>query len=1229
MKLEEILTDRVLILDGAMGTMIQRYKLTEADFRGERFKKSQTLLKGNNDLLSLTRPDVIAQIHREYLEAGSDIIETNTFNATSISMQDYGMSHLAAEINVAAAKLAREAADEFTRLTPHKPRFVAGSIGPTNKTASMSPRVEDPMFRAATFDDFVNAYKEQIRALTEGGVDVLLIETIFDTLNAKAAIFAAKEVAAQIGKTLPIILSVTLSDRAGRTLSGQTLAAFVASVSHAHPLAIGLNCSFGAADLKPYVKELGKIAPFFISAYPNAGLPNQLGEYDETPEKMAAQIKEFIDEGLVNIIGGCCGTTPAHIAEYARLVKGRAPHRRFIPSAYMQLSGLELLEVSPQINFLNIGERCNVAGSRRFLRLIQEKKYEEALEIARKQVEDGAQALDINMDDGLLEGTVEMTNFLNLLASDPDVSRVPIMIDSSKWEVLEAGLKCVQGKSIVNSISLKNGEAEFLHQALLAKHFGAAVVVMAFDETGQADTYERRIEICGRAYRLLTENGFDAKDIIFDPNVLAIATGIDEHKNYGVDYIKTVRWIKENLPHVKVSGGVSNLSFSFRGNDSIREMMHSVFLYHAIQAGMDMGIVNPAQSVIYEDIPEDVKELVEDAVLNRREDATERLMAYAEKIKNEKTPEVEQARTQEWRTLSLDERLSYALVKGIGDYMEEDLAEALQAYPRAVDIIDKPLMEGMNRVGDLFGSGKMFLPQVVKAARTMKKAVAILQPTIEAEKTSSGGSQKAGKIVLATVKGDVHDIGKNIVSIVLACNNYEIVDLGVMVPPERIIDTVIREKPDIVGLSGLITPSLEEMAIVAEEMEKAGFSMPLLIGGATTSKLHTALKIEHRYNRGAVVYVKDASQSPSAVANLMSAENKDAYVQKVRSEYTLLREGHATKVTELVPLEEARRNPFRAANSYEPVRPKTMGRVKLEKIGVDTLIPYIDWKFFFPAWNLSAKFHTITRIDRNDIAAYEKWKASYRDEEQEKAEEAAKLYRDAQDMLQRFADDHVDYVKAVFGLYEAYAENDTIVIGEMPFPFLRQQKKTDSNEYFCLSDFISSRESGKKDYIGAFAVTAGDGADVEMRRFEEVGDDYSSLLMKSLLDRLAETATEWVHERVRREYWGYAADERLSVAELFAVKYQGIRPAVGYPSIPDQTTNFLLHKLLATEEIGISLTENGVMYPNASVSGLYFAHPESKYFSIGEIDEAQMIDYARRKNMKPEEIRKFLLANLG
>lgn len=1227
-KIEDILPGRILILDGAMGTMIQRYGLAEADFRGERFKDFDRLLKGNNDLLSLTRPDVIGEIHREYLAAGADIIETNTFNSTSISMQDYHMSHLAREINLAAARLAREAADEFTRKTPEKPRFVAGSIGPTNKTASMSPQVENPMFRSAVFDDFKAAYKEQISALVEGGVDILLIETIFDTLNAKAAIFAAEEVAEETCIKTPVILSVTISDRAGRTLSGQTLGAFVASVSHANPLAIGLNCSLGAAELKPYVKELGRIAPFYISTYPNAGLPNQLGEYDETPEKMAAQIKEFVDEGLVNIIGGCCGTTPAHIAEYVRIVENGVPHQKASSPEYLRLSGLEMLEVSPQINFMNIGERCNVAGSKRFLRLIQQKNYEEALDIARKQVEDGAQVLDINMDDGLLDGVEEMTSFLNLLASDPDVSRVPIMIDSSKWEVLEAGLKCVQGKSIANSISLKNGEAEFLHQARLAQRYGAAVVVMAFDETGQADTFERRIEICGRAYRLLTEDGFDPKDIIFDPNVLAIATGIDEHKNYAVDFIKTARWIKDNLPYAKVSGGVSNLSFSFRGNDYVREVMHSVFLYHAIRAGMDMGIVNPAQSVIYEDIPADVKELAEDAVLNRRDDATERMMAYAEKIKGEKNPEAEKGKTEEWRTLPLEERLSHALVKGIGDYMEEDLAEALQAYPRAVDIIDKPLMDGMNRVGDLFGAGKMFLPQVVKAARTMKKAVAILQPTIEAEKATGDSQRKAGKIVLATVKGDVHDIGKNIVSIVLACNNYEIIDLGVMVPPEKIIETVIREQPDIVGLSGLITPSLEEMAIVATEMEKAGFSLPLLIGGATTSKLHTALKIEPKYSLGPVVYVKDASQSPSAVANLMSPGNRNDYIRKVKDEYTALRENSTRKVVELVSLEEARKNAFSIDWSrYEAVVPRTLGRVKLEHIDMAEIIPYIDWKFFFHAWNMSAKFHTVTKTERTKEAR-DAWLAGYREDDREKGREAEKLYDDAADMLQKFVDEKAEYVKAVFGIYETYSENDTIFVDGTPFPFLRQQKKNDKNEYFCLSDFIAPRHMGKKDYIGAFAVTAGVGAEEQMGSYEAEGDEYAALLMKSLLDRLAEAATEWLHAKVRREYWGHAAEENLSIAEMFAVKYEGIRPAVGYPSIPDQTMNFLLHDVLATPEIGIALTENGVMYPNASVSGLFFAHPQSKYFAIGEISEKQVEDYARRRNVTPDGIRKFLLANL-
>lgn len=1228
-KIEDILPGRILILDGAMGTMIQRYGLTEADFRGERFKDFDTLLKGNNDLLSLTRPDVIGEIHREYLAAGSDIIETNTFNSTSISMQDYHMSHLAREINLAAVRLAREAADEFTLKTPDKPRFVAGSIGPTNKTASMSPQVENPMFRSAVFDDFKVAYKEQIIALVEGGVDILLIETIFDTLNAKAALFAAEEVAEETGIKTPVILSVTISDRAGRTLSGQTLGAFVASVSHAMPLAIGLNCSLGAAELKPYVKELGRIAPFYISTYPNAGLPNQLGEYDETPEKMAIQIKEFIDEGLVNIIGGCCGTTPAHIAEYARLVETGVPHQKADPPEYLQLSGLEVLEVSPQINFMNIGERCNVAGSRKFLRLIQQKNYEEALDIARKQVEDGAQAIDINMDDGLLDGVEEMTNFLNLLASDPDVSRVPVMIDSSKWAVIEAGLKCVQGKPIVNSISLKNGEAEFLHQAKLAQSYGAAVVVMAFDETGQADTFERRIEICGRAYKLLTENGFDPKDIIFDPNVLAIATGIDEHKNYAVDFIKTVRWIKENLPHAKVSGGVSNLSFSFRGNEYVREVMHSVFLYHAIREGMDMGIVNPAQSVIYEDIPSDVRELAEDTVLNRRGDATEQMMAYAEKIKGEKTPEAEKGKAEEWRTFPLEERLSYALVKGIGDYMEEDLAEALQTYTRAVDIIDKPLMDGMNRVGDLFGAGKMFLPQVVKAARTMKKAVAILQPTIEAEKAAGDDAQrKAGKILLATVKGDVHDIGKNIVSIVLACNNYDIIDLGVMVPPEKIIETVIKEQPDIVGLSGLITPSLEEMAIVAAEMEKAGFSLPLLIGGATTSKLHTALKIEPKYSQGPVVYVKDASQSPSAVANLMNPGNRNDYIQKVKDEYTQLRENSSKKVTELVSLEEARKNTFNIDwNGYDAVTPRTLGRVKLEHVRMEEIIPYIDWKFFFHAWNMSAKFHTVTKAERTKEARAA-WLAGYREDDREKGLEAEKLYDDAVTMLQKFTKENVDYIRAVFGIYEAYSNNDTVFIEGTLFPFLRQQKKSVKNEYFCLSDFIAPIHMGKKDYIGAFAVTAGVGAEEQIVRYEAEGDEYAALLMKSLLDRLAEAATEWLHAKVRREYWGYAADEDLSIGEMFAVKYEGIRPAVGYPSIPDQTVNFLLHDLLATPEIGISLTENGVMYPNASVSGLFFAHPQSSYFAIGEISEEQVIDYARRKNVRPDEIRKFLLANL-
>ena len=1221
-----MLRSRILILDGAMGTMIQRYKLTEEGYRGERFRDAAKPQKGNNDLLSLTQPQIIGGIHRAYLAAGADIIETNTFNANAISMEDYGMAHLVHEINAAAAQVARKAADEFTAENPGKPRFVAGSVGPTNKTASMSPHVENPMHRAATFDDFKAAYREQIGALVQGGVDFLLIETIFDTLNAKAAIAAAGEVVAETGKETPIILSATLSDKAGRTLSGQTLSAFVTSISHAKPLAVGLNCSFGASDMKPYVKELGRVAPFFISAYPNAGLPNQLGEYDETPRKMASQIREFIGEGLVNIIGGCCGTTPEHIAEYAEMVKGKTPHQPAKQSPYLHLSGLEELKITPEINFVNIGERCNVAGSRRFLRLIKEKNYEEALQIARRQVEDGAQIIDINMDDGLLDGVREMTCFLNLLASDPDISRVPVMIDSSKWEVIEAGLKCMQGKCIVNSVSLKNGEAEFLHQAKLIQSYGAAVVVMAFDEKGQADSCDRRVEICERAYRLLVGNGFPPQDIIFDPNVLAIATGMEEHRNYAVDYLESVKWIKSNLPGAKVSGGVSNLSFSFRGNNYVREAMHSVFLYHAVRAGMDMGIVNPAESVLYEDIPAEVKERVEDIIFNRREDATERMMEYAQSIKN-KTPEESKEKVLEWRALPLDERLSYALVKGVGDFMDEDIAEALAVYPRAVDVIDKPLMKGMNVVGDLFGSGKMFLPQVVKAARTMKKAVSILQPVIEAEK-SSGAVQKAGKIVLATVKGDVHDIGKNIVSIVLSCNNYEIVDLGVMVPPEKIIETVIREQPDIVGLSGLITPSLEEMAVVAAEMEKAGFRMPLLIGGATTSKLHTALKIEPKYSQGTVVYVKDASQSPGVVANLLNPETNGNYSRQVRDEYAALRENRTDKKAELVSLEEARENAYGIDwQDFSAEKPRMVGRKVMKNVPVEDIIPYIDWKFFFHGWNLSAKFGSIANSPSTTEGRYT-WMAKFKDDEREKAGEAAKLYDDARRLLDKLVSDNAGYINAVFGIYAAYSDGDDIVAAGVRIPMLRQQKRNDKNEYLSLSDFIAPASSGKKDYIGAFAVTAGDGADERLRVYEDKGDEYSGMLMKSLLERLAEAATEWLHHMIRKEYWGFAADENLSVADMLASRYRSIRPAVGYPSIPDQTMNFVLHEMLGTDEIGISLTENGMMKPPASVSGFIFAHPQSKYFVIGPLSEEQLNDYAVRRNTETEKIRKFLSANL-
>ena len=1227
-KIDDILKHRILILDGAMGSLIQGYKLTEEDFRGERFRDITILQKGNNDLLSLTRPDIIEAIHRRYLDAGADIIETNTFNANAVSLEDYDMAGLSKEINKAAAQIAKKAADEYTKQNPDKPRFVAGSIGPTNKTASMSPKVENPIFRAVTFDDLYFAYKEQIEGLVDGGVDLLLIETIFDTLNAKAALFAAEEVRKERNIYLPIMVSVTLSDKGGRTLSGQTIGGFMASVSHIDFLSVGLNCSFGAADMKPFLKELGKIAPSYISAHPNAGLPNQFGEYDQTPDIMAQQIREFIDEGLVNIVGGCCGTTPEHIAKYGELVKDATPHIPAEKPKYMWLSGLELLEAKPEINFINIGERLNVAGSRKFLRLIKEQKYEEALTIAHKQVEDGAQVLDVNMDEGLLDGVKEMTTFLNLMASDPDVSRVPVMIDSSKWEVLEAGLKCVQGKPIVNSISLKGGEEEFLRQARLIRRYGAAVIVMAFDETGKADTFKRRIEICERAYKLLVNDGFNPLDIIFDPNILAIATGIEEHRNYAVDFLETIAWIKNNLPHAKISGGVSNLSFSFRGNDYVREAMHAVFLYYAIQRGMDMGIVNPGQSVVYDDIPLDLRNLVEDVIFNRRPEATDELIEYAEKVKNEKTGQPEQ-KAEEWRSYPLDERIQYALIKGISDYLEEDLTEALSVYPKAVDIIDKPLMDGMNKVGDLFGSGKMFLPQVVKTARTMKRAVAILQPTLEAQKASSSGSNKAGKLLIATVKGDVHDIGKNIVSIILACNNYEVIDLGVMTPPEVIIQKVKEEQPDILCLSGLITPSLEEMSIVAHEMEKAGFSIPLMIGGATTSKLHTAIKIDPKYNNGSVVYVKDASQAPAAVGKLINPSTKENYIKEIKEEYSSLRDNAGDKKTDLLPLKEVLNKGMKIDwSEYITPEPNVKGRQVLKHIPIEKIVPYIDWKFFFHSWDLSARYASVHHID-DCAACRQQWLLSFPEQEREKAAEAAKLYKEANELLEQLVSNKVGYINAVFGIFEAYSDDESLYIDSIRFPMLRQQKKNDKGEYLSLCDFVAPKSSGKKDYVGGFTVTAGVGANELMSEYERHGDEYKVLLLKSVLDRLAEAATEWLHAKIRREYWGYAVDENITVNEMFALKFQGIRPAVGYPSIPDQSINFLLNdKLLQSREIGVELTENGVMIPNASVSGIIISHPKSKYFNIGNILDDQLQTYIERRGEDAETIRKFLGANI-
>ena len=1215
-----ILKERILILDGGLGTMIQGYGLTEDDYRGRRFADFSIPLKGNYDLLSITCPDIIRGIHRQYLDAGADIFSTNTFNANAVSLGDYGMESLVHEINLKAAKLGRTLADDYMREHTNRTVFVAGSIGPTNKTASMSPNVNDPAFRAVSYMDMYHTYYEQVDALCDGGVDILLFETTFDTLNVKAGLDAALQMMQDKGRELPIMLSLTLSGKGGRTFSGQTLSALLASVQHIPLMSIGLNCSFGAAEMKPYLKELADMAPYYISAHPNAGLPNQFGLYDETPESMAMQIKEFVDEGFVNVIGGCCGTTPAHIAQFPALIKEAKPHRPVRHPDTLWLSGLELIEVKPENKFVNIGERCNVAGSRKFLRLIKEKNYEEALTIARKQVDAGAQVIDINMDDGLLDATQEMKTFLNLIASEPDIARVPVMIDASKWEVIEQGLMCVQGKSIVNSISLKEGEAVFLKHAERIRRLGAAAIVMAFDEQGQADAYERKIEICERAYRLLTERiSFPPQDIIFDPNVLAIATGMPEHNGYGLDFIRAVSWIKQHLPGAKVSGGISNLSFSFRGNNYVREAMHAVFLYHAIRAGMDMGIVNPSTTVMYEDIAPAFRVLLEDVIFARRPEATDELIEKAQTINHEHLTMNNYSRTADkqekdgWRELLVEERLENALIKGVSDYLEDDLQEALLRYERAVHIIDGPLMNGMKRVGELFGEGKMFLPQVVKTARTMKKAVDILQPYIERDKSTLGVS-KAGKIVIATVKGDVHDIGKNIVSIVLACNNYEVIDLGVMVPADRIIETVIREKPDLLCLSGLITPSLEEMIQVVKAMQKAGRQIPILIGGATTSKIHTALNIAPHYDYP-VVHVTDASQNPIVASCLLNRLTSVKYIQDLNKEYEQIRVAAGQQKAILVSLAEARLNkPVIDWGSYRPVVPAQKGVHDLLIPPAD-IIPYINWSYFFKAWGLSGRYDTLLQI-RNS--------GDNRGNGGNGEKSALSIFNDAQALLQKLTNDSNCYCHARYGFFEAVSDGDDIIIGRMRIPTLRQQLYKERNVYQSLSDYIMPVSEGRTDYLGAFVVTAGNGFEALKEHCEKEQDTYRQMLLQLLSDRLAEATSEYLHQLVRKELWGYVGDESSAISDLFKGNYQGIRPAAGYPSLPDQGIIFTLDKLLQFNKAGVSLTENGAMTPSSSIAGLYFAHPQARYFMIGQISEEQLHNYASRRNEPLATIRKYL-----
>ncbi len=1214
------LAQRVLVLDGAMGTMIQKHRLSEEDFRGEQFKSWTRPLRGNNDILNLTRPDIIRNIHLAYLEAGADIIETNTFNANRISQADYGLEEQVYAINRAAAAIASKAAREITSRHPSRPRFVAGAMGPTNKTASLSPDVNDPGFRAITFDDLREIYYEQAKALLEGGVDLLLLETVFDTLNAKAAIYAIQQLRKELGRDIPLMVSGTIVDKSGRTLSGQTIEAFLYSMSHADLLSIGLNCSMGAREMRPFLEELSARAPWYVSVYPNAGFPDQFGEYDESPDDMATFMKEFLERKLVNIIGGCCGTTPDHIRKFATLAEN-APVRTPPPREHkLTLSGLEPLVVYPGSNFINIGERTNVSGSRKFARLIREEKYSEALSVAREMVEGGAQIIDVNMDDAMIDGEKAMVKFLNLLSAEPDIARVPVMIDSSNFRVIEAGLKCLQGKSIVNSISLKEGENIFLEQAQKIRMYGAAMVVMAFDEKGQADTYERRIEVCERAYRLLTEKaGIPPDDIIFDPNVLAIGTGMEEHNSYAIDFIRATQWIKKNLPFARVSGGISNLSFSFRGNDAVREAMHSVFLYHAIHAGLDMGIVNPAMLQVYEEIKPELLTLVEDVVLNRRPDATERLIAFAATVQKENS---NGSKEIAWRNLPVKERLRHALVHGIDEYIESDTEEARKEYTRALDVIEGPLMEGMNVVGDLFGAGKMFLPQVVKSARVMKKAVAVLLPYIEAEKLTGDTTSSAGKVVMATVKGDVHDIGKNIVGVVMACNNYEVIDLGVMVPAERILEEARKQNADVIGLSGLITPSLEEMVHVAGEMERQGFDIPLLIGGATTSRLHTAVKIAPSYH-GPVVHVKDASRSVPVLNQLLSPQMREKFLEELEAGYRQLRESYSAsrKKNLYVTLAEARANKLKTDWEHVPIIPPAKPGIHVYRdFPIEEIEPFINWMFFFIVWQIRGKFPDLF----NDPAH---------------GKEARKLYDDALALMDRIKTEKLLKANAVIGLFPANSVDDDIEVYRdenrseilAVFHNLRnQEQKKPGVPNLCLADFIAPRSSHRTDYIGAFAVTAGIGADELAKEFRENNDDYSAIMVKALADRLAEAFTELIHAKVRRELWGYASGENLSMDDLLMERYKGIRPAHGYPACPDHSEKLTLFQLLEAEKNAqITLTENFSMVPAASVSGLMFAHPFAQYFFVDKIGRDQVEDYALRKKVTPETIEKWLASNLN